>query len=149
VRCRAACRFRRVREADERETAINGDKIAGTFVAPRKSITVTEFRRPFTANGFGNKMRDWCNQAGLPHCSAHGLRKAMAVRLAELGASEHEIMAVTGHRTSKEVGRYTRAARQKVLADSAMQKLATAQTENKPVPLQSAVAGPGTKRSEK
>ena len=31
---------------------------------------------------FGNKMREWCNQAGLPHCSAHGLRKAMSRRLA-------------------------------------------------------------------
>jgi len=113
------------------------------------TFLVTQFRRPFTANGFGNKMREWCNQAGLPHCSAHGLRKAIAARLAELGASEHEIMAVTGHRTSKEVSRYTRAARQRELADSAMQKLATAQTENKLVPLQSAAAGGGTKRSEK
>ena len=49
-------------------------------------------------------------------CTAHGLRKAAAARLAELGAGENEIMAVTGHSTSKEVVRYTRAARQKVLA---------------------------------
>jgi integrase len=112
------------------------------------TFLVTAFGRPFTTNGFGNKMRDWCTQAGIPHCSSHGLRKAMASRLAELGASEHEIMAVTGHRTSKEVSRYTRAARQKVLADSAMQKLATGQTENNSVPLKSAVAASGTKRSE-
>jgi integrase len=47
------------------------------------TFLVTQFNRPFTAAGFGNKMREWCNQAGLPHCSAHGLRKAAASRLAE------------------------------------------------------------------
>jgi integrase len=29
---------------------------------------VTEFGKPFTRAGFGNKFRDWCNQAGLPDC---------------------------------------------------------------------------------
>jgi hypothetical protein len=48
------------------------------------------------------------------------LRKAAAARLAECGASESEIMAITGHTTSKEVVRYTRGARQKVLAAKAM-----------------------------
>lgn len=65
-------------------------------------------------------MRNWCDQAGLPHCSTHGLRKAAAARLAELGRSEHEIMAITGHRTSYEVIRYTRAASQKLRAKNAM-----------------------------
>jgi integrase len=54
------------------------------------------------------------------HCSAHGLRKAAAARLAEQGAGENEIMAITGHTTSKEIVRYTRGARQKVLAAKAM-----------------------------
>ncbi|KAF0137355.1 MAG: phage integrase [Xanthobacteraceae bacterium] len=80
---------------------------------------VNDLGRPFTANGFGNKMRDWCDQAGLPHCSAHGLRKASATLLAEAGATEQQIMAMTGHTTSKEVNRYTKAARKKVLAEQA------------------------------
>ncbi len=84
------------------------------------TFLVTAFNKPFTANGFGNWFRDRCNEAGLPHCSAHGLRKAAASRLAELGAGESEIMAITGHTTSKEVVRYTRGARQKVLAAKAM-----------------------------
>jgi integrase len=54
--------------------------------------------------------------------SAHGLRKAGAARLAELGASDREIMAITGHQTAREVDGYTRGARQKKLAASAMQK---------------------------
>lgn len=85
---------------------------------------VNDLGRPFTPAGFGNKMRQWCDEAGLPECSAHGLRKASAARLAELGCSDREIMAVTGHRTAKEVTRYTQSARQKVMARSAMRKLA-------------------------
>jgi integrase len=96
------------------------------------TFLVTEFGRPFTANGFGNRFRKWCDEAGLPpQCSAHGLRKAAATRLAEAGASELEIRAITGHQTSREVSRYTKAASQKLLAKSAMAKL----TGNKIVPL--------------
>jgi integrase len=84
------------------------------------TFLVTEFGQGFTANGFGNWFRKRCNEADLDHCSAHGLRKAAASRLADKGASEHQIMAVTGHQTSKEVTRYTKAARQKVLARSAV-----------------------------
>ncbi len=36
-----------------------------------------------------------------------------------MGRSEHEIMAITGHKTSKEVIRYTRAASQKRRAERA------------------------------
>ena len=43
-------------------------------------------------------------------------------RLAERGATAHEIMAITGHRSLEEVERYTRAARQGRLADAAMMK---------------------------
>src|SRR5262249_52744526 len=110
---------------------------------------VTEFGRPFTAAGFGNKFREWCNQAGLHHCAAHGLRKATAARLAELGASEREIMAITGHQTSKEVIRYTRAARQRELAESAMARLVKAETVNKNVPLDRSIRKSGTKSKAK
>ena len=92
------------------------------------TFLVTDFGRPFTSCGFGNKFRYWCNQAGLPQCSAHGLRKARAAELAESGASEHEIMAITGHQTSKEVSRYTRAARQEVLAERAMARITRDET---------------------
>jgi integrase len=108
------------------------------------TFLTTEFGRPFTSAGFGNKFRYRCDQAGLPHCSAHGIRKAAAARLAELGASEHEIMAVTGHQTSKEVSRYTRAARQRVLAESAMARVPRGEKENKSVPLNPSVQKSGT-----
>ncbi len=88
-----------------------------------KTFLVTDFGKPFSDAGFGNKFRTWCDAAGLPQCSAHGVRKATSAKLAELGCSDREIMSVTGHRTTKEVTRYTRSARQKILASRAMKKL--------------------------
>jgi integrase/recombinase XerD len=46
-----------------------------------------------------------CGLAGLPHCSAHGLRKACARRLAEAECAPHQIKAITGHVTLTEVER--------------------------------------------
>ena len=57
---------------------------------------VTEHGKPFSIAGFGNKMRQWCNEAGLPHCSAHGLRKSGAAFAAEQGATPHQLMAMFG-----------------------------------------------------
>ena len=77
----------------------------------------------FSAFRFGNRFRNWRDTAGLPHCSAHGLRNAAAAKLAELGCTAHEIRAITGHESIQEVQRYTKAAEQKRLAKSAMRKL--------------------------
>ena len=89
----------------------------------RMVLLTTEFGRPFTAKGFGNWISKAAERAGLPHCSAHGLRKAAARRLAEAGCSAHQIMAITGHQTLKEVERYTRDAGRRNLADSAMERI--------------------------
>ena len=75
---------------------------------------------PFTAAGFGNQFRQWCNDAGLPHCAAHGLRKAICRRLADAGRNSFEIAAITGHRSSRLVDHYTAARNQAVLARAAM-----------------------------
>ncbi|TPI16575.1 tyrosine-type recombinase/integrase [Mesorhizobium sp. B4-1-1] len=84
------------------------------------TFIVTEYGAPFSAAGFGNWFREQCDDAGLPGRSAHGLRKAAARRLADAGNSTKRIQAVTGHRTLKEVERYTRAADQVSLADAAI-----------------------------
>ena len=92
---------------------------------PRTNLPflLTQFGKPFTANGFGNRMRKWCTAAGLADCTSHGLRKAAARRLAEAGCSNKEIMAITGHQTDKEVTRYTKAADQIKLSDRAMKAI--------------------------
>jgi integrase len=99
------------------------ESIAAAKVSTNMTFLLSEFGKPFTANGFGNKFKDWCRQANLPHCSAHGVRKATATALAEASATPQEIMAVTGHQTLEEVERYTKAANRKKTADNAMAKL--------------------------
>jgi integrase len=62
--------------------------------------------------------------AGLPpHCVAHGLRKAALRRLAEHGSTTKEIAAMSGHRSLREIERYTARADQARLAQAAVQKL--------------------------
>jgi integrase len=72
-------------------------------------LIVTEYGRPFTANGFGNWFRARCDEAGVSG-SAHGLRKAGATKAAENGATTHELMAMFGWTTTAEAERYTKAA---------------------------------------
>jgi len=84
---------------------------------------LSEQGKPYTRKGFGNKFRQWCDEAGLPHCSAHGLRKSAARRFAEAGCSNQQIKAWTGHTTDSEVSRYTAAADQQSLSDSAGEML--------------------------
>lgn len=91
---------------------------------------VTEFGKPFAVAGFGNWFRKRCDEAGLKQCSAHGLRKAAARRMAEIGMSNQLIKSITGHETDSEVSRYTRDADQVVLADQAMAAMVRADLSN-------------------
>jgi integrase len=102
------------------------DEILKATPSGHLAYLVTGSKKPYTANGFGNAFRAWCDEAGLPHCTSHGLRKAAARRLAEAGASPHEIAAITGHESLREVERYTRAANRKKLAESAQAKVVAA-----------------------
>jgi integrase len=87
------------------------------------TFLVTEYGRPFTAAGFGGWFRTRCDEAGLPQCSAHGLRKAGAARAAENGATAHELMAIFGWLSLKEAERYTAAAQRRRLARNATRLL--------------------------
>lgn len=78
----------------------------------------TEYRKPFSIKGLGNKMRQWCDEAGLRELSAHGIRKATGIMAAERGCTAHQIMEMLGHDTLQEAERYTRAANAKTLADA-------------------------------
>jgi integrase len=96
-------------------------------VAPRDHLTfvTTRLAGPFEGSAFSRWFRNQCDKAGLPHCSAHGLRKAAVRRLAEAGCTTHEIGAITGHASLTELVRYTRAADQRRLAEAAMIKTRT------------------------
>lgn len=88
----------------------------------------TEYGLPFTDKGFSNWFKDRCKEAGLPHCSAHGLRKALATAAADSGASEHQLMALLGWSDAKMASRYTRRANRKRLADAASAGVSEART---------------------
>ena len=94
---------------------------------PVQSLTflTTERGTPYKPGEFSDWFRRQCDAAGLPkHCVAHGLRHAAATRLAEAGASPHQIAAITGHKTLTEVARYTKTADQIRMAKEATELIA-------------------------
>jgi integrase len=74
----------------------------------------------YKPESFGNWFRDRCNEAGLQHCSAHGLRKAGATIAANNGATAHQLMAIYGWETLRQAEVYTREANRTLLAEEAM-----------------------------
>ena len=89
---------------------LSGKRIADVLAAACKAIGLD----PKVCDGSG-KPKGLCG---------HGLRKRMAVRLAEeYGCSELEIMAVLGQRDSRQVRKYTAAANKKRMAERALFKL--------------------------
>lgn len=102
------------------------DLLAAIEAMPAVGLTtflVTEYGRPFTVAGFGGWFRDRCNATGLPHCTAHGLRKALARRAADLGATQQQLKAVGQWSSDRDVATYTAASEQRGLADAALSKV--------------------------
>lgn len=79
----------------------------------------------------------FCDKAkeatGNEECKAHGLRKVCASRLADAGATPFMIAAITGHKSLKEVERYTAKRDQIRLARSAQALLTRSTLEEHPV----------------
>jgi integrase len=85
------------------------------------TLLVTKSGKSYGRGDFSEQFRAWRDAAGLPQrCKFHGLRKAALTRLADIGCSAHEIAAISGHKSLKEVERYTRNADQARLARAAM-----------------------------
>jgi integrase len=101
--------------------------------APSDKLTflVTRFGKPFLERRSVIGSASNVTIADLSRCSAHGLRKAAARRLAEAGCTEHEIAAITGHASLREIVRYTKAADQKKLARAAIDKVSSPKSEQK------------------
>jgi len=98
----------------ELQRVIDGSKTGNlTFL-------ITHQHRPYTAKGFSGQFRKWCDDAGLNHCSAHGVRKAGATIAAENGATEKQLMAIFGWSEAKMAAHYTQKAQRRKLASAAM-----------------------------
>jgi integrase len=104
--------------------------ILATVPATQMTFVMTLRGKPFDPHAFTPWFAKACDDAGLPSaCTFHGLRKAACRRLAEAGCTVHEIAAISGHATLKEVERYTKAADQTRLARAAMERQAKAKQE--------------------
>ena len=77
----------------------------------------------FTAAGFGGWFRERCDEAGLPDCTAHGVRKVAAETAAENGATEKQMMDIFGWTKAELAAYYARKANQKKIAGGAMHTL--------------------------
>lgn len=78
-------------------------------LAGQMTFLATGRGRTRSAKALGVLVGKMAAEAGIEK-SAHGLRKARAVALAEAGATTHQLAAWTGHRSLKEVEHYTLAA---------------------------------------
>ena len=111
---------------------------------------VTRWGRPYAnPNAFGKWFKRQCVAAGLPHCTAHGLRKAGATFAAEQGATEHQLMAIYGWASPKQAALYTKKANENRLANDAMPLVDPDYRTNESVPPERAVASGGTIRGKK
>ena len=108
------------------------DKIVKASPCGDMTFLVNSYGVGFTANGFGNWFRERCDEAGLPKCTAHGLRKAGASIAAENGATASQLMAIFDWSTITQAEVYTKAASQKRMAGEAM-GLLIERPENEPL----------------
>jgi enterobacteria phage integrase len=92
---------------------------------PARGLTLigTENGQPLTRAALSHVMRAAIKEAGLPaKCVSHGLRKAGMRRMAEDGFTEKQIAAWSGHKTLREIERYTKAADQRLLVRGSTEK---------------------------
>jgi integrase len=99
------------------------ETVLAAHPAVNMTFLTTNTGGPFSPTGFSNWFGRMCAAAGLPGLSAHGLRKSMCRKLAEAGCSANQIASVSGHKTLREVQRYTQAADQKAMAEAAMKAM--------------------------
>lgn len=93
------------------------------FDSGNMTYLATQTGKPFTPKGFYNWFKRACVKAALPHCSPHGLRKAVSRRLVEAGATSLEGRALTGHKTDGMFAYYSESANKEHLATVAMGKM--------------------------
>lgn len=84
------------------------------------TILVTDYGNPFSAAGFGQWFKDKCIRAGLPQCTVHGLRKALARRAADQGVGQQGLKALGQWSGDREVATYVAGADQRRLAEGAL-----------------------------
>ncbi len=89
-----------------------------------KSYLLTERGKQFASSGaLGQRFRKWCDAAGLPNRSSHGIRKAAGHLLAQQGCSQYQIMTIHGHTQAQTSEIYTKGVERWKMANEAMMRL--------------------------
>ena len=89
-----------------------------------KTYILNAHGQPFKGgDSLGMRVQRWTAEAGLSGRSAHGLRKALATLLAELGCSQQQISAVLSHTKASTSEVYTKSAERAVMARSAFEAI--------------------------
>jgi integrase len=95
-----------------------------------ETLVVTEYGKPFSRAGFGNWFKGKCVEAGLPKCSLHGLRKALARRAAEQGVHQQGLKALGQWSNDREAALYADSANRKKMAEKALEAVASWEHES-------------------
>ena len=85
-------------------------------------ILTNMWGQPWAPDSLRAAVKRHSAKIGLRGKMLHGVRKTTASILGEVGCTAHQIMAITGHQSLKEVQRYTQGAEKKKLAQEAMDK---------------------------
>jgi integrase len=103
---------------------------------PRTGLALleTEYGRPYSIKAFGLRFKKWCVEAGLPHCSSHGVRKAAACLAAMRGATDSQLQSIFGWEDTREIRTYTEKMNRAKIAGDAIWLLSPGETGNKIVP---------------
>jgi enterobacteria phage integrase len=116
-----------VTEKTEAELSIpiHPDLLTSIEACPSHGPTLIGYNgRPISGQALGVFLQRAAHAAGLPkRCKPHGLRKSHMRRLAEYGSSSKEIASMSGHRTLREIERYTAKADQTRLALAAVARI--------------------------
>jgi len=84
---------------------------------------VTEFGKPFSVKGLGNRISDWWRQAGMGHLTSHSVRKGLATDVAHNEATDSMLEAMFGWKDGKTSKIYTRNAERARLARQTVERI--------------------------
>ncbi len=94
-----------------------------TYKISDLTFLMTEFGKPFSVKGLGNRISDWFRQAGLPQLTSHSVRKGLATDVAHNEATDNMLEAMFGWRDAKTSKIYTRNAERARLARQTVAKI--------------------------
>jgi integrase len=99
------------------------EAVLATHKVTALTYLVTEFGKPFSVKGLGNRVSDWWRQAGMPHLTSHSVRKGLATDVAHNEATDSMLEAMFGWKDSKTSKIYTRNAEKARLARQTVEKI--------------------------